>query len=290
MLNTNGTIKATCFMAAPILLENLPWYQPCDSNLPEYHGICHGLENGVFPGAMKAVILAAGVGSRLQPLTDTTPKGLVPVGGQPMIWYALDAFRRSGITDVVVVTGHLHDQVQAYVAQAQVACQVVYNPRYDTANNYYSLLVAEEILAGEAFVKVDSDLVFRPSVLTRMLSAEGDLCIAVDQGVQLGHEEMKVQLDPEARIVGVSKKLDPATCAGESIGMERVSAALFPVLFDELRQMDAESFTDAYYEDAYHRLARRGGCDIRPVDVTGLDWAEIDNAKDLAHANALFSR
>jgi hypothetical protein len=70
--------------------------------------------------------------------------------------------------------------------------------------------------------------------------------------------------------------------------MERISRKMFPVLFDELRQMDAEGFTDAYYEDAYHRLARRGGHDIRPVDVTGLDWAEVDDADDLAQADRLF--
>lgn len=237
---------------------------------------------------MKAVILAAGVGSRLQPLTDTTPKGLVPVAGKPMMGYAVDAFAAAGFSEVVVVTGHLADQVQAFCDASPVRCTVVHNPRYDTANNYYSLLVAEEALGGEEFIKVDSDLVFLPPVLDRILAAEGDLCIATDKGVALGAEEMKVQLDDGGRVTGVSKLLDPATCVGESIGMERISGRLFTTLFDELRAMDAEGFTDGYYEDAYHRLAGRGQTDIRPVDVTGLPWSEIDDAKDLAQAEALF--
>jgi len=237
---------------------------------------------------MKAVILAAGVGSRLQPLTDVTPKGLVSVAGKPMMGYAVEAFGAAGFSEVLVVAGHLADQVQAYCDASPVKCTVVHNPRYDTANNYYSLLVAEEALGGEEFIKVDSDLVFLPTVLDRILAARGDLCIATDKGVQLGAEEMKIQLDDTGRVTGVSKLLDPATCVGESIGMERISAALFKTVFDELRQMDAENFTDAYYEDAYHRLARRGQTDIRPVDVTGLPWCEIDDAKDLAQAEALF--
>ena len=237
---------------------------------------------------MKAVILAAGVGSRLQPLTDRTPKGLVPVAGKPMMGYAVEAFGAAGFTEVVVVTGHLADQVQAFCDASPVSCTVVYNPRYDTANNYYSLLVAEEALGGEAFVKVDSDLVFLPTVLDRVLAAEGDLCIATDRSVELGDEQMKIQLDDAGRVTGVSKLLDPATCVGESIGMERISAALQGVIFDELRQMDAEGFTDAYYEDAYHRLAGRGQTDIRPVDVAGLPRSEIDDAKDLAQAQQLF--
>jgi choline kinase len=237
---------------------------------------------------MKAVILAAGVGSRLQPLTDTTPKGLVPVAGKPMMGYAVEAFGAAGFAEVVVVTGHLADQVRAFCDASPVRCTVVHNPRYATANNYYSLLVAEQALGGEDFIKVDSDLVFLAPVLDRILAAEGDLCIATDKGVKLGAEEMKIRLDAAGRVTGVSKKLDPAACVGESIGMERVSAALFGTLFDELRAMDAEGFTDAYYEDAYHRLAGQGQTDIRPVDVTGLPWSEIDDAQDLARAEELF--
>ncbi len=237
---------------------------------------------------MKAVILAAGVGSRLRPLTDTTPKGLVPVAGKPMMEYALDAFGAAGIQEVVVVTGHLDGQVRRFCDRSPVACTVVHNERYDTANNYFSLLVAQDALGGEAFVKVDSDLVFLPPVLDRVLAAEGDLCIATDRGVSLGDEEMKIRLDGSGRITGVSKLLDPAVCAGESIGMELVSAEVFPALFDELRAMDAEGFVDGYYEDAYHRLAERGQADIRPVDVAGLPWSEIDDARDLEAAEALF--
>ncbi len=237
---------------------------------------------------MKAVILAAGVGSRLKPLTDHTPKGLVPVGGKPILAHSLDAFYRSGVKEVILVTGHLHEQVEAFAKEQTLPCRCVYNPRYDTANNYYSLLVAEEALGGESFIKVDSDLVFRPAALARMLSAEAELCIACDTSVALGEEEMKLQVSDDGRVVGCSKSLDPAACIGESIGMEKIGQTLFPTLFDELRAMDAEGFTEAYYEDAYHRLGQRGGHDIRAVDVTGLPWAEIDNAEDLAHANELF--
>lgn len=240
---------------------------------------------------MKAIILAAGVGSRLRPLTDHTPKGLVRVGGRPILDYALEAFYRSGLQEVLVVTGHLHAQIEAHVKDARLPCRTIYNPRYDTANNYYSLLVCEEALGGEPFVKVDSDLVFLPSVLARLLSAEADLAIACDAGVALGEEEMKIQVDLASGLVtGVSKKLEPSTCVGESIGMECVSARYSKALFDELRAMDAEGFTDGYYEDAYHRLARRGGSDIRAVDVTGLPWSEIDDAADLERANALFEK
>ena len=80
----------------------------------------------------------------------------------------------------------------------------------------------------------------------------------------------------------------PAICSGESIGMEKISQSFAPTIFDELRAMDAEGRTDDYYEDAYHRLAQRGGHDLRAVDVAGLPWSEVDDAADLARADALF--
>lgn len=242
----------------------------------------------VYFAAMKAVILAAGIGSRLRPLTDRTPKALLEVGGRPILDHTLEALWRNGVQEAVVVTGHLSGQVEDHVARSELPCRLIFNPRFDTANNYYSLLVAEEALGGEPFVKVDADLVFQPGVLTRLLSTEGDLCLAVDTDVSLGAEEMKLQVDAAGQVRAVSKNLEPATCAGESIGLERISAAFSPALFDELRAIDREGFVGAYYEDAYDRLARQGIHDIRAVEVSGLAWAEIDDARDLAEANRLF--
>ena len=193
---------------------------------------------------MKAVILAAGVGTRLRPQTDKTPKGLLLVAGRPIIDYTLEALGRVGVKEIVVVTGHLEDQLTQYVTRSPVPCRTIYNPRYATANNYYSLLVAEEALGGETFVKLDSDLIFEPDLISRFLSAEGDLCLALDSGVKLGTEEMKVQTDNQGRVTAVSKILDPATCQGESIGLEWISSEFAPVLFRTLRQIDAEEFTD----------------------------------------------
>ncbi|MBN2494435.1 MAG: phosphocholine cytidylyltransferase family protein [Deltaproteobacteria bacterium] len=237
---------------------------------------------------MKAVILAAGVGSRLRPLTDETPKGLLPVAGRPMIDRALDAFAQSGIREALVVTGHLADKIESHLARSPLPCRCIYNPRYATANNYYSLLVAERALGGSAFVKVDSDLVFCPDILERVLAQRADLCLALDSGAELGAEQMKVQLDERGAVRAVSKELEPRSCAGESIGLEYVSADFARALFVELRRLDAEQQMDAYYEDAYHRLAVTGAYDIRTTDVSGLRWAEIDDAVDLSAAQMSF--
>ncbi|NMB75001.1 MAG: phosphocholine cytidylyltransferase family protein [Myxococcales bacterium] len=239
---------------------------------------------------MKAVLLAAGVGSRLRPHTESSPKALLPVAGRSILHRALDAFARLKLEEAVIVTGHLHESIEAAVQDAPLPVRTIFNPRYDTANNYYSLLVAEPSLAGQDFIKLDADLVFSPEVLERLLAGAGDLVLALDRSVHLGDEEMKIRLGPDGRVLSVSKKLLPQDCAGESIGMERIGAAFSRVLFDELRALDREGLTNSYYEDAYDRLARRGGPDLRCADVTGMRWFEIDDERDWREADRLFAR
>ena len=238
---------------------------------------------------MKAVVLAAGVGSRLRPHTDSTPKALLPVAGRPLLDHALEAFSVAGIDEAIVVTGHLAGAIDAHLSNTEIKVTTVFNPRYATSNNYYSLLVAEQALNGAEFVKVDADLLFGQGVLERLLAASGDLALGLDRSVKLGAEQMKILLGKAVKVAALSKRLAPDSCAGESIGMEKVSAAFAPILFDELRRMDHEGATNAYYEDAYDRLARREDTDIQGVDVTGLPWTEIDDEQDWRAAHALFS-
>ncbi len=239
---------------------------------------------------MKAVLLAAGVGSRLRPHTERSPKALLPVAGRSILHRALDAFAKLKLEEAIIVTGHLSESIAAAVQEAPLPTRTIFNPRYDTANNYYSLLVAEPALAGQDFIKLDADLVFSPEVLERLLSATGDLVLALDRSVRLGEEEMKIQLGDNGRVLRVSKRLTPKDCAGESIGMERIGEAFSKVLFDELRALDRENLTNSYYEDAYDRLARRGGFDLRCADVTGMRWFEIDDERDWREADRLFAR
>src|ERR1051325_9364423 len=108
---------------------------------------------------MKAVILAAGGGSRLAPLTDDRPKVLVEVAGRSFLHRQLDLLARAGIAskDVVIVGGYRVDRVRDAVAGTD--CTIVVNERFQPWNNFYSLAVAERALAGSDFVQLDGDTI-----------------------------------------------------------------------------------------------------------------------------------
>jgi L-glutamine-phosphate cytidylyltransferase len=148
-----------------------------------------------------AVVLAAGVGRRLAPLTDDRPKALVELGGRPLLGRALDALAATGFERVVVVTGHRADLVERFIAARanDGAVDPVFNDAYATANNVVSFLTAAPRLTA-GFCLLNSDIVFDRSILADVAAA-GDGCwLAVDDGETLGAEEMKVRLDRAGRI------------------------------------------------------------------------------------------
>lgn len=241
---------------------------------------------------MKTVILAAGVGSRLAPLTNDRPKVLVPVNGRPLLFRQLDWLARSGIdsSDVVVVGGYKIEILERELAAAGFRCTIVLNEKYEGWGNFYSLLVAEPQLRGHDFMQFDGDVILDAGLLPRMLADRGDAMLATDQNAELDDDAMKVQLDSTGRVIGLDKKLDPARCMGEYIGITKLSASAGAAVFRELAKFPGENLTHEYYDHAYHRLSVRGEVPFGIVDVSDCTVVEIDDLVDLERATQLLRR
>ena len=237
---------------------------------------------------MKVVILAAGTGSRLRPYTDELPKALVPMNGVPLLGHILDCLRGFPVEELIVITGFRREKLEGFFQGRGEKPVFIYNERFDTAGNAYSLLKAKIAVEGHAFVKLDADLVFEPAVLESLLSASGDVRLMADVH-PCGEEEMKIQIDATGRIVNLSKKIDPRDAYGESIGMEFLTEAGSRLLFPELGALMNEGLDQEYYEEAYGRLARAGAF-VTATEV-GPDhrWFEIDTIEDLRAAERVFA-
>ncbi|MBA2275197.1 MAG: phosphocholine cytidylyltransferase family protein [Chloroflexi bacterium] len=230
-----------------------------------------------------AVILAAGVGRRLAPLTDDRPKALVEVEGGTFLERALLAVGAAGFERVVIVTGHRADMIEAAVRDGgwpfDVRC--VLNPRYATANNIVSFLAVEEDVR-DGFCLLNSDIVFDASILHDVASAGQGCWLAVDVDEPLGAEEMKVEVDGQGLVRRISKGLPAATSAGEYIGIARFEAAGAAAVIHHARQLVADGQTHLYYEDAFDRAAAE--VSIGTVSVKGRAWTEVDDLVDFERA------
>jgi choline kinase len=234
-----------------------------------------------------AVILVAGVGSRLRPITDTRPKALAPVGDETILGRAVRLLLDFGISRLILATGYREDAVRA--ALAGLACEVVLcpNPRFDTTQNSVSLALCRDAVGGRSFFKLDGDVVFEPEVLTRIAAPHAELSTGVDSSRKLDAEAMKVVVDGQ-KIRAFGKHVPLTHSHGESIGIERVSSSASARLFDELDERVARGITNLYYEDVYSQMIERGTLDAEVADVSGLRWTEVDTFEDLEAARRLF--
>jgi choline kinase len=236
-----------------------------------------------------AVILVAGIGSRLRPITDTRPKALAPVGDETILGRAVRLLLDFGISRLILATGYREDAVRAAVAG--LPCEVVFcpNPRFESTQNSVSLALCREAVAGRSFFKLDGDVVFDAELLTRIAAPKAELSAGVDSSRKLDAEAMKVVVEGSS-IRRFGKGVPLSESHGESIGIERISASASNKLFDALDARIAAGVTNLYYEDVYSEMIARGELAADAADVSGLRWTEVDTFEDLEAARRLFTR
>lgn len=239
----------------------------------------------------KAVILAAGVGSRIRPLTDDCPKSLLLVAGKPILKQMIRNCQSCGISEFVIVLGYLEERIRRFVSETFPDLQVTFvvNDRFADTNTGYSLMLAGKAIGKSSFVKFDADVVFDTEILRRLIASDFQNALCIDRDIQLDAEEVKVIVDDQMHVLQASKMVDPKTAFGESIGIEKISAPTAKQLFAELTLMMGQSgHLQDYYEAAYEWLITQG-TEFQALDITGLKWTEIDTHDDFAVANKMFN-
>jgi choline kinase len=244
----------------------------------------------ISPSELTAIILAAGTGSRLRPFTETMPKCLLDVGGRTILARQLERVAAAGIGRAVVVTGYLSEQVDAHLREARPALQVTtaVNAEYATSGNSMSVLAARSQVTTRGIVLCDGDVVLTGDALTRLAADPAPAALLLDRETDLGEEEMKAVLDAQGNVRRLAKPLDPAECAGESIGVQKVSGPALPIFWATLEAMREAGDTHGYYEDAFQRMIQ-AGVTFRTVPIGHDEWTEIDDQADLADARTRFA-
>lgn len=237
---------------------------------------------------MKAVILAAGIASRLRPLTDTTPKCLLKIGERCLLERAFDALIQNGFDEFIIVTGYRQQQIVDFLEAHYPAQKItfIYNDRYESTNNIYSLWLTRPYIDGKETLLLDSDIVFDPQIVEKLLRSDKVDALALNRH-ELGAEEIKVVADKEQKVVEISKVCPITEAIGESIGIEKMSAAYTKSLFRELEVMiTTEGLDNIFYERAFERLIPQGHS-FHVIDTTEFFSAELDTVEDFQQAQRL---
>ena len=235
----------------------------------------------------KAIILAAGIGSRLRPITEHKPKTLVEVNGKPMLGHILDALFENTIRDIVIVLGYLGDSIRTYCENTYPGKNFTFiqEDDYDHANNLHGLYLARKHLTEDVLI-MNGDLVFDASIIKKLKSVKAS-AIAVDVGRYV-EESMKVVVR-SGDITGISKKVASKNAYGCSIDVYKFIKRDLKALVNELEQTIKKGSLNEWTEAALDRLFSKGAIVPRPVSIGSARWSEIDNLEDLHAAEALFN-
>jgi choline kinase len=235
------------------------------------------------------VILAAGQGSRLLPLTEDTPKCLLDLSGRSMLEWQLRGLAAAGVREAVIVTGFRSELVEAAlsrIAPAGLTVRTVFNPFYKVADNLASCWLVRAELAGPSLI-LNGDTLFEPAVAQKLLAApDAPITVTIDRKPAYDDDDMKVSVDG-VQLRAIGKKLPASDVNGESIGFLRFNAAGAASFVAELeRTMRTREGVGLWYLSAIHRLAG-AGVDVRCASIEGLQWAELDFPADLERCRQL---
>jgi choline kinase len=233
---------------------------------------------------MKAIILAAGVGRRLDGLLEGRPKCLLRFDGEPLLGRLLDGLEAAGVDEAVVVVGHGASHVRQQIGGVHGALPVRYidNPAY-TKGAILSLWTARAELTDDVLV-MDADVLCPRGLLGRLVHSTHVNCFLLDGSVSPGGEEQML-MARGGRVHDIAKTctIDPSyDTAGESIGFLKVCAADAPVLREILEAAVAAGQEDIEHEQVFPEFMRR--CVVGYERVDGEPWMEIDFPEDVAVA------
>lgn len=239
---------------------------------------------------MQALILAAGMSTRLLPLTIKKPKTLLKLDGEEILGRILNKIEISGINDIHMVIGHGANTIKGYIKKIKskypsLSFNFIFNPHYNQQGNIYSLYLANRIF-NQDFILINSDVIFEKGILMRLINSHYSNALVVNDQKKLTTEAMKIIIDHNTnRIKRISKNINIAKANGEYIGIAKISKKINTDLISALkRQMVRNKLS--YYEDGLQLLINQG-TRFYKISTQGLPWMEIDTHQDLLRAKKL---
>lgn len=235
---------------------------------------------------MRAFILAAGIGSRLRPITDKVPKCMVKVGNEEIIKRQLFSLVNAGITDIYVCTGYKNEILKEFISKEYDFVKFIHNENYLSTNNMYSMWLSKEFSYNEDVIVMNADVFVDPGYIKMLVDSKIENCIPVQKG-RYEEESMKIVFDGN-KITEISKQIKPEEAYGTSIDIYKFSKKFtikwFEVMEDIIFNKKEEN---KWNEVAINEMFKYET--VLPLEIGNM-WYEIDNYDDLEKAITLFHK
>ena len=241
---------------------------------------------------MKGLILSAGMGTRLDPLTRTCPKCMVHVAGRPMMEYQLDALRKAGVVECTIVVGYMAESVRTCFGSNYRGVRLSYveNTTYDTSNNLCSLWQARSEFNDDVLL-LESDLVFDDRLICELIEMDEPNVAVVDR-FRPGMDGSVILANGGVAKALLLKSEQPQgfdySSALKTVNIYRLSSeTLVETILPGIEEFLAEGRTDQYYEAVFASLIRSNRMDMSVMETGKMQWSEIDTLDDLRETKTM---
>ena len=235
---------------------------------------------------MQAIIMAAGVGSRLGDLTKDRPKAFLEINGKKLIEYNLDILRSLGVDDIIIVTGYMCEKFEE-LTKDMPGVKCVFNPFYEMVNVLGSFYIGQEYLKNDDFIYLHADTLADPEIFERMISAEGDIVMPVDFK-ECDEEAMKVTTE-NSKVTEVSKLIALDKAEGEFIGICKIKKEVIPDLKEASKMLLKEKEFKSYFEAAIQEIIDQEKFSAVSIPTENSFWCEVDFLEDYDRAKSNIS-
>ena len=233
---------------------------------------------------MKAVILAAGQGTRIREVHGERPKCLIGTGSKTILDHQIEALVKAGIRKIAVVVGYQKHQIMDHLRIRRRALtysiECIENPAFDQTNNIYSLWMARHWNDGSSFVCLNADVIFHSGILGTALKSSAPASMIVDP--EWRDETMKVVISGD-RVIRMCKRIGKSDFSGTYIGITVFTRPIVRKLFIRIDQLIRAGRSNEFFNAALQEMVDQGA-HVGFSPTTGLPWAEIDDSKDLQFA------
>jgi choline kinase len=243
---------------------------------------------------LKAVILAAGMGTRLRPLTLKTPKCLICVNGTPFVENALFHLNRNGIESAVIVIGYLGEGIKRYLGNEYRNTRLHYveNNVFDKTGNIYSLWLARQYLEDD-IILLEDDIFFEGEVIDRLCHHKSPEIVVVDiyknnmNGTGVNVESDIVTSFIMGQDITPGIQLKPKF---KTVNIYRFSRSFMKrYLLPKVEELVSGEHSDIFYETAIGEVVKKPEVRMVALSIAGLKWFEIDTPEDLSQAETMFT-
>jgi choline kinase len=220
---------------------------------------------------MKLIILAAGIGSRLRPVTLEKPKCLLPIGKTSIMGRIIKQFKKNKIKNILIVTGHLSEQIEKLYKKS---CRIIYYPRYKTTNNFHTLWYIRKELNDDCII-VFSDLIVEDSIVKNILKSNYDITVAIDSSVIRNNTMFIKHKNSFLQSIAITKKKE---ATGNFIGILSLKKKHINLFLNHMSLLLKKSVND-YYVTILNSIIR-DNIVVNILDVAKMYWREVDTISE----------